>query len=160
MHFTVAPDLQFVEKALVKATKRKRGLANSMDIQWNDIPSDHNGIFCWMLTKNGTRTWYYYATTSGNGPNMKTNLQQEICEGKDLLSKKVTGSNGLEATIKIQTIINNRVTNKNRKITDIGGLLGRGSRSLEQSRLPSLPLWVCDSGSTVHQFLLILLCHL
>jgi hypothetical protein len=83
-----------------------------MNIQWNDIPGDHNGFFRWMVTKNGIRTWYYYATTSANGPNIQKNWQQEISEEKDLLSKKVIRSNGVEATIKLQKIINNRVANK------------------------------------------------
>jgi hypothetical protein len=90
-HCTVAPNLQFDEKALVKAIKSKWGLANSLDIQWNDIPSDHNGIFHQMLTKNGTRSWYYYATTSGNGPNIQKIGNKRLVREKIYKVKRLLG---------------------------------------------------------------------
>jgi hypothetical protein len=45
MHFSVAPDLQFDGKMLVKAIARNKLLAASMDVAWNNVPRDHCGIF-------------------------------------------------------------------------------------------------------------------
>jgi hypothetical protein len=64
-----------------------------MDIPWNSIPSDHHGIFCNLLTKNGRRVHYFYAISSGCSPGVETCWTEEIDDANDILSIKVTRSN-------------------------------------------------------------------
>jgi hypothetical protein len=116
-----------------------------MDIPWNSIPLDHHGIFRRLLTKNGSRVHYFYATSSGCSPRVETCWTEEIDDANDILSVKVTRSNVLRTSYDIASL--NSATNpaeKKRKL-DItnesknGELSGRGSGSLE-TRPPSLPL--------------------
>ncbi len=72
MHnFSIRAELQFTGTELVKAVSKSH-ISQSMDIPWTQVPLDHCGIFCWVLQPKGkTKVYYFFATTSGNGPSLE-----------------------------------------------------------------------------------------
>jgi hypothetical protein len=151
MHYSIAPDLQFDGKMLVKGIARNKHLAASMDIAWNNVPHDHCGIFHHELRKDGkSRVHYYYATTIGNAPSSERYWTEEISDGKHVLNIKVTRSNVLQASADVVTVTPAKILKSHkRRCIDIsasssGGLLNGGSESREDfsSPLSSSPLGV------------------
>jgi len=65
----------------------KTHISQSIDIQWSRVPLDCCGIFHWTLQPKGkSKVYYFYATTSGNGPSLEEAWTEKISLGKEFLT--------------------------------------------------------------------------
>ena len=86
-----------------------------MDIPWTQIPLDHCEIFCWSLQPKGkSKTYYFYATTSGNGPSLEKAWTEDISLGNEFTTTKITRSNVLNTSIE-QEVQHEPSTTKKKK---------------------------------------------
>ena len=97
-NFSIQPELQFNGAALVKALGKSH-LSESMDIPWTQIPPDHCGIFRQTLQPKGkSKTYYFCATTSGNGPSLEKAWTENISLGNEFTTTKITRPNVLNTS--------------------------------------------------------------
>ena len=90
-NFSIKPELHFNGASLVRALGKSH-LSESMDIPWTQIPPDHCGIFRRTLQPKGkSKTYYFYATTSGNGPSLEKAWTENISSVTNLLLQKLLG---------------------------------------------------------------------
>jgi hypothetical protein len=113
-NFSIQPELQFNGASLGKALGKSH-LSVSMDIPWTQIPPDHCGIFCQMLQPKGkSKTYYFYATTSGNGSSLEKAWTEDISLGNEFTTTKNSRSNVLNSSIE-QEVQHKPSTTKKRK---------------------------------------------
>ena len=98
--YNLSDEKQYNGKDLVKALslKSSRWLTNMMDIDPNNVPKDHIGIFRrqYKPKKSGT-VYCYYSAPQGQAPN-KTDgpWYLEIKDAKEILETRITRSNALQ----------------------------------------------------------------
>ena len=156
-NFSIQPELQFNGASLVKALGKSH-LSESMDIPWTQIPPDHCGIFRQTLQPKGkSKTYYFYATTSGNGPSLEKAWTEDISLGNEFTTTKITRSNVLNTSIE-QEVQHEPSTTKKRKRNHTaisienphaGRLLGGSSAAPEEpSAASSLGVVVCEPSQS------------
>ena len=94
-HSKVDPSLRYSGKDLVKvlSSKSNQLLTNQMDVDVNNVPRNHIGIFRQRFNpKNGSRTHCFYAMPIGCKPKIKldTKWYLEILNASDLLERVIT----------------------------------------------------------------------
>ncbi len=114
-NFSIKPELQFNGASLVRALGKSH-LSESMDIPWTQIPPDHCGIFRRTLQPKGkSKTYYFYATTSGNGPSLEKAWTENISSGNEFTTTKITRSNVLNTSIEQEVQHEPSTTKKKKK---------------------------------------------
>jgi hypothetical protein len=156
-NFSIQLELQFNGTSLVRALGNSH-LRESMDIPWTQVPPDNCGIFCWMLQPKGkSKMYYFYATTSGNGPSLEKAWTEDISLGNKFTTTKITRSNVLNTSIE-QEVQHEPSTTKNRKRNQTaitienphaGRLLGGRSTAPEEPRAASsVRVFVCEPSQS------------
>ncbi len=107
--------------------------------------------------KEKSKTYYFFATTSGNGPSLEKAWTEDISLRNEFTTKKITRSNVLNTSIE-QEVQHKPSTTKKRKRNDTaisienphaGRLLGGSSTATEEpSAASSLGVVVCEPSQS------------